>query len=554
MLNVRAGQGRLYHDRPPRVPIKSEPATGTCAPVATHEGGPCDDGDACTATDVCRAGQCAGSGLPDDSVGDWTFVSASPNRVSVKDIAPDGAGGLWALLYYTDTLSLGPTAGGGELQLDNDSTTWPEAYAVAHYSVDGTLTNLGRVARSTPRGAQFRPRGQIAAAGDGGFTIAWQVLSSQDQLGAGAASITLTDETLGLLDAVVAHYTPAGTYSWHRVARNALPTRLDSGPTGTALLTVVHSSDEPLTLEVPGQATTVISEAGISVVEYDVAGTLVSAKRVLNRADYGFGFCSVTVEGRVLCWGLFQSGSPTGGSPAVGLELASGAGGSLYTQGHNDGFIALDASAGGASWLRGVDTAGWDVTQSCVVVDDRVACLAVVGLELSADDDATAVVYGSFGALHGFPPIHTRAKPAAVLLTLFDLDGQLVAGVRHEIVEYHPPLQHLVATDSSLFAYGSGRTGDRWWGSAPLPTSTEAWSGLVAEIDVDDGQLLWATIAGKSHGWIAPQLLAPTTSGPGLTFAGQIYGEYTIGAVSGDTDDKQLFLTRLNSAGGAACQ
>ncbi|PID37728.1 MAG: hypothetical protein CSB49_08645, partial [Proteobacteria bacterium] len=138
-------------------------STGLCALEAAMDDTPCSDGDACTLTDVCRAGQCVGSGLPDDSAGDWTVVSASPNHVSVEDIAPDGAGGLWALLDYNDTLSLGPTAGGGELQLDNDSATWSEAYAVAHYSVDGTLTSLRRVARVAIHDSGSPPRGQIAA-------------------------------------------------------------------------------------------------------------------------------------------------------------------------------------------------------------------------------------------------------------------------------------------------------------------------------------------------------------------------------------------------------
>ncbi|PIE65013.1 MAG: hypothetical protein CSA24_02915, partial [Deltaproteobacteria bacterium] len=521
--------------------------TGTCAPVATNHGGPCDDGDACTATDVCRAGQCVGSGLPDDSAGDWTVVSASPNGVSVYDVAPDGAGGLWALLGYGDSLRLGPTDGGGELQLDNNSTTWPRAFAVAHYSADGTLTNLRRVARSRDRILG----GQIAASGDGGFTIGWRYLQAQDQLGAGAASVTLVDGTLSRYnDAVVAHYTAAGTYGWHRVARNAASPRLDSTPTGTALLTASHSSTSPLKLEVPGQATTVISEPGVSIVEYGVTGGIVRAARVLKGADDANGSCSVTVEGRVLCRGSFHSGSP-----AVGLELASGAGGSLYRQGGYDGFIALDAPAGGARWLRGVGTAGEDETTSCAVVDDRIACLAVVGFEMSTDDDATAVVYDPSGALHGFPPIHANAKAPAVLLTLVDLDGQLVAGVRHEALDWptFAGATELMATDSSLFAYGGGRTGHRWWGSTPLPTSTKARSGLVAEIDVDDGQLLWATKAGESDTSLWPKLLAPTTSGPGLTLAGFTKGAYTIGGLSGTADHGQLFLTRLNSAGGAAC-
>ncbi|PID37729.1 MAG: hypothetical protein CSB49_08650 [Proteobacteria bacterium] len=174
-----------------------------------------------------------------------------------------------------------------------------------------------------------------------------------------------------------------------------------------------------------------------------------------------------------------------------------------------------------------------------------------MGEYLPANED-TAVVYDSSGDLHSFPQIHASASVRAVLFTLFDLDGHLVAGVRHEAFEF-PVLQKLVSGDSSLFAYGT-ETGDSWWGSAPLPTLTKAQSGLVAEIDVDDGQLLWAAIAGESDSRLTPQLLAPTTSGPGLTFAGVTKGEYTIGAVSGDTDRAQLFLTRFNSAGGAACQ
>ena len=39
-----------------------EPKTGTCAMVATEDGGDCDDGDNCTVGDVCKAGKCtAGS-------------------------------------------------------------------------------------------------------------------------------------------------------------------------------------------------------------------------------------------------------------------------------------------------------------------------------------------------------------------------------------------------------------------------------------------------------------------------------------------------------------
>ena len=38
-----------------------DPTTGTCSMPARPDGAPCDDGDACTRTDTCRAGLCAGA-------------------------------------------------------------------------------------------------------------------------------------------------------------------------------------------------------------------------------------------------------------------------------------------------------------------------------------------------------------------------------------------------------------------------------------------------------------------------------------------------------------
>src|SRR5207248_742343 len=37
------------------------PATGTCSNPAKPDGVPCDDGNACTQTDACQAGACAGT-------------------------------------------------------------------------------------------------------------------------------------------------------------------------------------------------------------------------------------------------------------------------------------------------------------------------------------------------------------------------------------------------------------------------------------------------------------------------------------------------------------
>jgi len=37
------------------------PATGLCAKPATNEGQPCDDGNACTRSDTCQTGSCAGA-------------------------------------------------------------------------------------------------------------------------------------------------------------------------------------------------------------------------------------------------------------------------------------------------------------------------------------------------------------------------------------------------------------------------------------------------------------------------------------------------------------
>jgi hypothetical protein len=40
--------------------VVCDPFAGTCAPVAAPDGRPCNDGDACTTADACRAGVCAG--------------------------------------------------------------------------------------------------------------------------------------------------------------------------------------------------------------------------------------------------------------------------------------------------------------------------------------------------------------------------------------------------------------------------------------------------------------------------------------------------------------
>ncbi len=69
------------------------PATGECSSRAKADGGPCDDGDACSEADACSAGQCRGRVLPDgDGDGFCDAVDLCPGISDPAQGDTDGDG------------------------------------------------------------------------------------------------------------------------------------------------------------------------------------------------------------------------------------------------------------------------------------------------------------------------------------------------------------------------------------------------------------------------------------------------------------------------------
>ncbi len=95
------------------------PATGACSLVPANEGKPCDDGDACTVTEQCADGACAGGsavncndGNPctDDACDDATGCTHAANSLGCSD---------GDVCTVGDTCSGGQCAAGGALDCDD---------------------------------------------------------------------------------------------------------------------------------------------------------------------------------------------------------------------------------------------------------------------------------------------------------------------------------------------------------------------------------------------------------------------------------------------------
>ena len=119
------------------------PSTGLCSLQNTNEAGSCDDGDACTVSDVCTAGTCGGSAM-DCSGSDTACQTASCNAgacTTLTDKADDTVCDLDSSMCTADTCQAGACTAGAVVDCSSSDTACQTAACDAGTGACTTMTD-----------------------------------------------------------------------------------------------------------------------------------------------------------------------------------------------------------------------------------------------------------------------------------------------------------------------------------------------------------------------------------------------------------------------------
>ncbi|MCB9734052.1 MAG: hypothetical protein H6745_15755 [Deltaproteobacteria bacterium] len=185
------------------------PAPGPCQEATCADGvcgakaaaGTCDDGDPCTLVDTCQDGVCVGSGVPDDTAGDWlqSFDGDGDDAVVGVTFGADDA--VTVVLETSSTsLAFGTDPDGSPVAVERPASA-------AHYLVSLRMTAYGAPLTATVL-ASADALGAVAVTGhDGGrFTVA----------GAWTGTLGLGDDTASATTPAVflARFAASGQLVW----------------------------------------------------------------------------------------------------------------------------------------------------------------------------------------------------------------------------------------------------------------------------------------------------------------------------------------------------
>ncbi len=517
-----------------------DPSDGQCSAPKLADGVPCDDDDPCTTSDQCQAGACVGGAPPIDSTGDWTIGMGGSGDDTIRGLALDPNGNIFAIGDYSSaTMTMGVFGSGNNAMLTKLASQAAAGF-VLQYSLTGHVVSARRVAGSATSlslyGIDLLPDGSRAIVGtaDGATT-----------LGSGSSSSSIGDGTsvmfasrLSIADALI----------WAGTGQGALPLTVSASPT-SVYWSGINAAGSDSVFDV-GDGTTSSLPVGSSgfVASTNSVGGLLAWTAPIQTSGFGALLTDTAVlpDGGLVVAGNFCKTSVFG----TGLAAVS-----LSPTGQCDGLAARYAGDGTLVWVRSIGGPTDAFATSVAVLGGD--AIAVGGMVTGA-----ARVAAPEGQLAVLPD--GVSDDADAIVVAFDLDGNVLWSDRG--VGTGPSwLYDLASRGGRVSAVGSvSGVADFGSGSAKGLVTEPDSSGepsLFALQYTDSGQLLWAAkVSGPGEVSVAvtesPRVA--THEGGAVTMSGNFRKTTTLGSTTKNSfapkGGSDMFLLHVNSADGLQCQ